>query len=183
MAQRIPKGVKQREFAQKLIDKGKSRMQVVDALVEKMNMTKGYATTMVYRWFIGSEFKASKKEIKAAPKVAAKSQKVAKAPGAKKAATSKKPKSVSSKNDQAVVKPKTAKKAPAKESTPESREVEGVDVFDAPKKTTKKSTKKALTAAERTTKIADDAAKAAKKTVAAAKKAKKTSKTANWEFD
>ncbi len=160
MAQRIPKGVKQRDFAQKLIDQGKSRMQVVEGLVSKMNMTKGYATTMVYRWFMGNEFKRSKPEIKAAPKAGSKSQvkrikaqtekvkpqKAAKAPGAKKAVTSKKPKPVPSKKDLALVKPK-------------------------------KSAKKSETAAERTTRVLDDAEKVAKKKVAASKSTTEKKKT------
>ncbi len=157
MAQRIPKGVMQREFAQKLIDKGKTRMQVVETLAEKMNMTKGYATTMVYRWFIGSEFKKSKPEIIQKPKAASKAKTEHVKP--------EKPGTPPAK--------KTKKDTPSKKSVAASRDVEGVDVFDASKKSPKK------TEAEKTTKIVDDAVKAAKKTVAAKKKGKKAN---DWEF-
>jgi hypothetical protein len=65
---------KQLEFCKGLLEKGKSRKEVVNALMEKFKLTRRTATTYVYLWFRGDSYKVvkktepEKKATKAAPK-------------------------------------------------------------------------------------------------------------------
>lgn len=54
------KGSQQITFCEKLLAEGKSRKEVVDAMMAEFTLTRRTATTYVYLWFRGDDYKVAK---------------------------------------------------------------------------------------------------------------------------
>ncbi len=54
--------IKQKRFADNLIAAGFTRKEVAQALQQEFKITYGHASVLVYRWYVGQEYKRTKKE-------------------------------------------------------------------------------------------------------------------------